>query len=228
MHKKLILLILLIISAPLFASELLIGVEAGYNYNIINTTTGWEGTSYRNGHGFDVAIPIEYRVNNWFSLSTGIRWVMRSSEYTKISKELNVNFVDDYTLMHHAIDIPLTLRFSLPLNSFRIFVGGGAYIGVRTFDFESGSTMIQVSDSLGRYFWDDHYSYVTFEADDNLFDAGLIAELGASYDFENYGSFYLLGRYQYGLTSLAKDSYMASHTYFDSISVDAGFAWRII
>ena len=201
MLKKLILLILLIISAPLFASELLIGVEAGYNYNIINTTTGWEGTFHRNGHGFDVAIPIEYRVNNWFSLSTGIRWVMRSSEYTKTSKELNVNFVDDYTLMHHAIDIPLTLRFSLPINSFRIFVGGGAYIGVRTFDFESGS---------------------------NLFDAGLIAELGASYDFENYGSFYLLGRYQYGLTSLAKDSYMASHTYFDSISVDAGFAWRII
>ena len=29
-------------------------------------------------------------------------------------------------------------------------------------------------------------------------------------------------------TSLAKSSYMAAHTYFDSICVDAGFMWRLI
>ena len=61
-----------------------------------------------------------------------------------------------------------------------------------------------------------------------LLDAGIIAELGASYELGDYGSFYLLGRYQYGLTSLAKGSYMAAHSYFDNICVDIGFLWRVI
>ena len=225
MIRKLLILLLILLPLPLFSSQLLVGVEAGYNYNIINTETGWSGTENTNGHGFDIAVPVEYRVNDWFSVNTGIRWIMKSSGYTKTSQDVTV---DDYIKMHHAIEIPFTLRFSLPLDDFRLFAGGGAYIGVRTLDVAAGYAMQNSSNAQLANRWEDFYQHLKFEADDNLFDAGIIAELGASYEFDDYGSFYLIGRYQYGLTSLAKSSYMAAHTYFDSICVDAGFMWRLI
>ncbi len=229
--KKLIVSLLLGLLAlqSVFAnSSLNIGVEAGYNYNIINTATGWSGTVNGNWHGFDVSVPVEYRVNNWFSLNTGIRWIMRSSEYTKTSTAMpDDRYVDNYIQMHHAIDIPFTLRFSLPLDEFRLFVGGGAYVGVRVLDYAKGESLIDISNAPYGDYWDEYYAHLEFTADDNLFDAGLIAEIGTSYEFEGAGSFYILARYQYGLTSLAKDSYMAAHSYFDSISVDAGFMWRV-
>lgn len=225
MIRKLLILLLILLPLPLFSSQLLVGVEAGYTYNIINTETGWSGTENTNGHGFDIAVPVEYRVNDWFSVNTGIRWIMKSSGYTKTSQNITV---DDYIKMHHAIEIPFTLRFSLPLDDFRLFAGGGAYIGVRTLDVAAGYAMQNSSNAQLASRWEDFYQHLEFEADDNLFDAGIIAELGASYEFDDCGSFYLIGRYQYGLTSLAKSSYMAAHTYFDSICVDAGFMWRLI
>ena len=216
----------LLLPLPLFASQLLVGVEAGYGYSIIDTETGWSRTENSNGHGFDISMPVEYRVNDWFSVSTGIRWIMKSSGYTKTFQN-DDNIVDDYIKMHHFIEIPLTLRFSIPIDDFRLFAGGGAYIGSRTLDADAGSVMRNSSNAQEARRWEDFYQHIRFEADDNLFDAGLIAELGASYEFDGYGSFYIIGRYQYGLTSLAKDSYMAAHTYFDSICIDAGFMWRL-
>lgn len=230
MRRRLIVLLLVLLPLPVFAaSGLFVGVEAGYNYDIIDTATGWAGTQNSNGHGFDISVPVEYRVNDWFSVNSGLRWIMRSSGYRKSYSDAGGTFVaDDYVKMHHAIEIPLTVRFSLPLDDFRLFIGGGGYIGVRTLDVDAGSSYLTASDAEERGYWERYYQHIAFEADDNLFDAGLIAEAGASYEFGDYGSLYLLGRYQYGLTSLAKDSRMAAHSYFDSISVDVGFMWRII
>lgn len=72
--KRLVLLLLLIaVSLSLSASSLLVGIEGGYSYSMIQTSTGWTGTYNTNGHGFDIAMPVEYRFNDWFSLSSGIR-----------------------------------------------------------------------------------------------------------------------------------------------------------
>lgn len=226
--KRLVLLLLLIaVSLSLSASSLLVGIEGGYSYSMIQTSTGWTGTYNTNGHGFDIAMPVEYRFNDWFSLSSGIRWMMKSSEYIKTSAD-GENILEEYTRMHHVVEIPLTLRFSFSVDDFRFFAGGGAYIGVRTIDVDAGEIRMEISSVDNLSGKKEFYQHVPFEADDNLFDAGIIAELGASYELGDYGSFYLLGRYQYGLTSLAKGSYVAAHSYFDNICVDIGFLWRVI
>ena len=175
MRRRLIVLLLVLLPLPVFAaSGLFVGVEAGYNYDIIDTATGWAGTQNSNGHGFDISVPVEYRVNDWFSVNSGLRWIMRSSGYRKSYSEAGDKFVvDDYVKMHHAIEIPFTVRFALPLDDFRLFIGGGGYIGVRTLDVDAGSSYLTASDAEERGYWESYYQHIAFEADDNLFDAGL-------------------------------------------------------
>ena len=237
MLKKGIFLLFVLIPLPLFAFELGIGIEAGYNYDIVNTATGWQNTKNTSGLGFNITVPVEFRITDWFSVNTGIRWIMRSSGYSKTYNDMffygsYTVTVDQYTKMHHALDFPFTVRFSISItNKYKLFIGGGAYVGVRTLDVNSGESQYMYSnpgsvnpnDKMHRF-----YEHMTFTADDNLFDAGLIAEFGGSYTFNDRGSVYIMGRYQYGLTSLVKDSYMAVHTWFDSICVDIGFVWRVL
>ena len=226
-RKLFTILVALILPVCLYSSSgWLIGVEGGYSYSLINTSTGWSGTYIDNGHGFDAAAIAEYRVNDYFSVTGGIRYIMKSSGYYKENSSGDV--IDDYVKMHHMLEFPLTLRFSAEIGDFRLYAGAGGYLGVRLFDVHAGYSESLTFDGNGNSIYGSYYEHMGIGGSGNLFDAGIIAELGASYEFDDYGSFYLIGRYQYGLTSLAKSSYMAAHTYFDSICVDAGFMWRLI
>ena len=73
-RKLFTILVALILPVCLYSSSgWLIGVEGGYSYSLINTSTGWSGTYIDNGHGFDAAAIAEYRVNDYFSVTGGIR-----------------------------------------------------------------------------------------------------------------------------------------------------------
>ena len=136
-RKLFTILVALILPVCLYSSSgWLIGVEGGYSYSLINTSTGWSGTYIDNGHGFDAAAIAEYRVNDYFSVTGGIRYIMKSSGYYK--ENSSGAMVDDYIKMHHMLEFPLTLRLSAEIGDFRLYAGAGGYIGVRLFDVHAG------------------------------------------------------------------------------------------
>ena len=223
MRKISLAVILLLFPFMLFASSgWYLGIESGYSYSIVDSDTGWPNTYILNSHGFDVSVPVEYKVNDWFSINTGVRWIMKSSGYQKM--QTNGSYVDNLTKMHHFLEFPLSLRFSAGNDFARCFIGFGGYIGVRTMDFTGGITE---SESVRNNYIAYAYQQIPFTASDNLFDAGIIAETGLTISVERTGYFYTLIRYQYGLTSLEKNHMGAVHTYFSNLSADIGFMFSL-
>ena len=226
MKKRLLLaFVALILPSGLYASSgWFIGIESGYSYSIVDTATGWEGTTFSNGHGFDAAVIAEYMVNDNFSVAGGMRWIMKSSGYRKVNSEGMV--IDDYTKMHHILEFPLTVRTSVDSGGFRFYLGAGGYLGVRLFDAYAGTSQILGFSGEGEGS-DSYYGHSAIGGSSSVFDAGILAEAGAGYYFDGLGYLYAAFRFQYGLTSLEKDYKMAAHTYFDNLSFDLGFMFSI-
>lgn len=215
-----VLVLLLITGAALSASSFGIGVEGSYNYTFVNTKTRFEGYSYGNFHGFDVAVPVEYRILPWLSVDSGVRYIMKSETFRNVNTSTG-EVVSDYVMMHHFIEFPLTLRFSYSIDRVRFFLGGGGYVGVRVGEVHYGKNADVNTNKLSSY-----NPTVSLTASDNRFDAGIIAEGGIGYGFDA-GELYLAVRYQYGLTSLAARQHNAVNTYLDNISAGIGFMFYL-
>ncbi len=225
-RKLFTILVALILPVCLYSSSgWLIGVEGGYSYSLINTSTGWSGTYIDNGHGFDAAAIAEYRVNDYFSVTGGIRYIMKSSGYYK--ENSSGAMVDDYIKMHHMLEFPLTLRLSAEIGDFRLYAGAGGYVGVRLFDVHAGYSESLTFNSNGNKIYEGYYEHLSIGESGNLFDAGIIAEAGVMYRLNELGYLYGSFRYQFGLTSLEKDYRLAAHTYFSNLSFDVGFMFNI-
>lgn len=225
-RKLFTILVALILPVCLYSSSgWLIGVEGGYSYSLINTSTGWSRTYIDNGHGFDAAAIAEYRVNDYFSVTGGIRYIMKSSGYYK--ENSSGAMVDDYIKMHHMLEFPLTLRLSAEIGDFRLYAGAGGYVGVRLFDVHAGYSESLTFNSNGNKIYEGYYEHLSIGESGNLFDAGILAEAGVMYRLNELGYLYGSFRYQFGLTSLEKDYRLAAHTYFSNLSFDVGFMFNI-
>ena len=227
-RKISMLLFMLALPFALYSSGWYVGIEGGYSYNLVHADSGWLNTSDENGHGFEFAVPVEYKVTDHFSVSSGIRYIMKASEYTKTVEEGSAYYIaDDITKMHHFLEIPLTLRFSEGNDFVRGFVGVGGYVGVRLFDVDRGRSATQTIGGNDSMVYHDYTEIIPFSGNDSLFDAGLLGEAGISFSFDDIGYLYLMGRYQYALTSLSKDYRMAYHTYIDNVSAVVGFMFEL-
>lgn len=210
-------LLILLCSLSLYASEWYVGLEGGGNLTMINTSSQYAATTTQgNYYGFDVAVPVEYKPLSWLSVDSGVRYIMKSNTYLKSDGYL---VVDDLKKMNHFLEFPLTVRFSFEIADVGFFLGGGGYVGVRLFKVDSG--MSYTANAIRR----NYTSIVSVSGSDNRFDAGLIAEGGISYSFP-VGLLYLSGRYQYALTSLTLQK-NGIRPYLNSFSIALGFMYRI-
>ncbi len=170
--------------------------------------------------GFDLSFIAGYELMDCISFESGIRYSMKNMHYSKED-------VDNLTVMHNFLELPLSVSFSFGSDRVRGFVGGGGYIGIRFLQAVAGRTMLG-SESLENMTSVPNSSYVftfiDFNSGDNLFDAGLEAYAGVSYFLpsENNTEIYLKARYQYSLTSLSKGQKDNVDTYIDALSVDIG------
>lgn len=215
-----LMMLLLLAGAALSASSFGIGVEGSYNYTFVNTRTRFEGYSYGSFHGFDVAVPVEYRILPWLSVDSGVRYIMKSESFRNVNTTTGT-VISDYVMMHHFIEFPLTIRFSCTLGRARLFLGGGGYVGVRVGEVHYGKSLDVNTEVLKSY-----SEVIALTTSDNRFDAGLIAEGGIGYGFDS-GELYLAVRYQYGLTSLAARQRNAVNTYLDNLSAGIGFMFSL-
>ena len=170
--------------------------------------------------GFDLSFIAGYELMDCISFESGIRYSMKNMHYSKED-------VDNLTVMHNFLELPLSVSFSFGSDRVRGFVGGGGYIGIRFLQAVAGRTMLG-SESLENMTSVPNSSYVftfiDFNSGDNLFDAGLEAYAGVSYFLpsENNTEIYLKARYQHSLTSLSKGQKDNVDTYIDALSVDIG------
>ena len=228
MRKAAVLLASLLIAiSSLSAGSWQMGAEAGYTMGFYDQRGGWrEGRSYSLGHAFEVAVPVEYRANEWLSISSGIRYIGKSygmSNTYEFQGETVRNM--DIRNTEHFFEIPLTFRLSLGNGSIRGFIGAGGYVGVRFMSVEKGKADLAMTPASASEIW--RMNHLNPETD-NLFDAGIIAEAGLGYAFQYAGELYLAARYQYSLTALDR-KYQQDPVgrYIDTLSITLGYSFRL-
>lgn len=219
MKRLLFAVALLLLSMTLHAGTLNIGIEGGYTIGFYDYRGAVRnGTNFKLGHAFEIAVPLEYRFNDIVGISSGIRYIGKSYGRENI---LNNETVFDLRNVEHFFEIPLTLRVSADFGIWRLFAGAGGYIGIRFLSTEMGATGIPMVGTS--------WNVIPYDADnDNLFDAGIIAEAGFGYSFNGRGELQIIARYQYSLTDLDKN-YQEEHIerYIDTLSITAGYSFCI-
>lgn len=217
--KRLLLLLALLLSlGSLSAVELSMGAEGGLNYNLVDTSTRWDYTDWDSFIACEAGLALKVQFTNRVALSTGARYMLKSAYYTK---EYDGTTVDSYAVLHHFLEFPLTLQLYGGSGKSRFFLGLGGYAGIRLFETHIGSSLTLMNDT------EHYFRNVELNSSDNRFDGGLIAEAGFTVPSRR-GEFYLRLRYQYSLTSLAKDTQSdVTHTYIDTVSVTAGFLFHL-
>ena len=224
--RALFALIALLLSSSLFGAyekTWQTGVEAGYTLSFYNRS-GWEnGTDYPPGHYFTIGIPVEYRFNDWLSVTTGLSYSGKSyiSRRT-LEDEQTTQTTLDLTSTEHFFEIPLTVRFSLGNDFVRGYLGAGIYAGIRFYESENGSLTLSVFDTVGS-----SGRGMDMNAD-NIFHAGLLTELGAGFSFTESGELFISARYQYSFTELDR-KYQENRIkrYIDTLSFTLGYTFRM-
>lgn len=206
-------------SLALCASSFSVGLEASYDYTFISTKTVFADTVESGFHGFDVTVPVEYRIFDWLSVDSGVRYVMKNTRYVN---SYGNETRRDFLKLRSFIEFPLTVRLSLNIGRAGVFSGGGAYAGYWIGMIDSGTEHSSMNtDSKSKV-----TGVIDISSGYNRFDAGLIAEGGVSYAFD-IGRLYLAVRYQYTLTSLSARQYNGVNTYLDNLSASAGFLFDL-
>jgi hypothetical protein len=179
------------------------GISGGYTNNQLYTSTANRAfTTYENGDGFAAAIPVRYQVNSWFALQAEFQFVQknyvweRTGPFSRIYSEVTNSF----------IDFPLMAQFSFGGQKLRGFVNAGGFLGVWVDSRRKGTertTSVDYwnPDEIYYYDYDEKMDFDTRR--DNRFDAGLLLGGGVQYALKPC-TFFIEGRYNFGLTDLQK------------------------
>lgn len=119
----------------------------------------------------------EYRVNDWFSVVSGLRYI--GKPYNMHEDNSEEGGIDLYRTrnVNHYFEVPLSLRFSLGNDTIRGCLGAGLYLGVRFLSTESGRLNVYdfiTTADTNPYFWG---TVDLNPVSDNLFDTWLLAEV---------------------------------------------------
>jgi hypothetical protein len=181
------------------------GFTAGYTNTTLDTSGGGKRafSQYERGHGFEIAIPGQYRFTEWFALRAELQFIQKN--YTQ---DRDGNFEGSYMdVTNSFLDFPLMAQFSFGGSKLRGFLNAGGYIGVWLNSRRKGKLFESTFDVWNP---DDTYYYeydekVEFDRTrDNRLDAGLLLGIGVQYEWKPV-TFFIEGRYHYGLTDLQKD-----------------------
>ena len=229
MRKASLLLLAILLPLSLYASSgLNVGIEGGYTMGFYDQRGGERPfREFSMGHAFELAIPVEYRVNGWFSVASGLRYI--GKPYNMAEDTTAAGGFDFYSSRNvsHFLEVPVSARFSLGNGTMRGFLGAGAYIGVRFLSTESGRLNSQgflTTAGTDPGFWG---ASELNPSSDNLFDAGLLAEAGFGCRLGG-GELIISARYQYSFTSLDREYQKGLvYRYIDTLSVTAGYSFSI-
>jgi hypothetical protein len=181
-----------------------LGIIGGYTNNGLYAGGDNRAFSqYERGHGFEISIPGRYRFTNWFALQAELQYIQKN--YT-LSRDGNYEgiYMD---VTNSFIDIPVMANFSVGNSKVRGFLNAGAFCGFWVNSHRQGRAFESTHDNWdpAKTYYYDYDETVGFESErDNRFDAGLLLGIGVQYDWKPV-TFFVEGRFNYGLTDLQKD-----------------------
>lgn len=195
------------------------GVEAGYTYNSLATTSGYAyDRNYDAIGGFMVGIPVQYGFVDWFALQADLSYTQknyglhRSGQYEAVRSDTKNGFMQ----------LPLYAHFSFGGEELRGFVNTGAYAGYWVSASTEGNQFqyfyLIDEDDLAPYHFNEKAPFDSRR--DNRFDGGLMAGVGLQYQLTAGIQLLIEGRYYRGLTDLQK-KYMLNqvHRYNDTFTL---------
>jgi hypothetical protein len=168
--------------------QLSVGIEAGYNKNYLTTNNANRSfTNYAPMDGFQLSIPLQFKVTDWFAIATAPAFVEKN-----YNQQRSAFFVGVYQNNHNNyIDLPLMGHFMFGGEKLKGFLNAGMYAGYWLSGRVQG-VMPNILDITGDnsstnsvYDYENPYSYnekYTFnKTRDNRWEAGWIGGLGISY-----------------------------------------------
>ena len=215
---------------PHAAAQLSAGIEGGYNKNYLVTNNANRAfTNYQPLNGFEVGIPVQYKIRDWFAIETEPAFVQKN-----YNQERSVFFAGVYQDNYNSyFQLPLMGHFMFGGQRLKGFVNAGIYGGYWLGGKVKGEmpNILDITDSESSgnsiYDYEHPYSYNEKYSFDNRKDrrlsAGWIGGLGLSYDLNGRYQVFTEGRALYDFTDQQKN-YMTNQVprYNTTYSINAG------
>jgi Outer membrane protein beta-barrel domain len=214
-------------------AQLSIGIEGGYNKNYLNTNNANRAfTDYIPLQGFDMGIPIQYKIADWFAIGTDISFVQKN--YSQQRSAFFAGVYQDNT--NSYVQLPVMGHFMFGGQRLKGFLNAGIYAGYWMYARVKGEmpNILNISnDSTSTssvYDYENPYSYnekYTFNnTKDNRWEVGWIGGLGLSYDLNDHYQVFAEGRLLYSFTDQQKN-YMINQVprYNTTYGINAGLMY---
>ncbi len=194
-----------------------LGVEGGYNKNyLITNVSNLVSTQYNPLPGFNVSVPVLYKVADWFSIKTNPGYMQKNYEYARTGFYQGV--YQDNT--NGYLQLPLMGQFSFGGNAVRGFVDLGGYAGYWLSSHIMGTMPNilnqpaytnnvsntqpnNVFDVYTPYNYNEKYQYNTTK--DNRIELGVLAGAGISYQLNDMYQIFGEASYYESLTDQQKN-----------------------
>ena len=233
--------ILFLSTLSIFAkAQFYVGLGAGGNQNhLITNVSNLISTEYVPIDGFNIEIPIEYKVNDWFSLKSSPEFIQKNYQLQRTGFYKGV-----YQLSKNGyLQIPLSAQFSFggkllkgylnlggygaywasshikgafanPLNSPAYGTSNTAFYSLTVFDYQTP------------YYFDEKYQFNSTK--DNRLEFGVYSGLGISYQLESNYKVFTEFKYYDALTDQQKKYQSEQVPRFNETgSVSVGFLYEL-
>jgi hypothetical protein len=200
-----------------------IGLEGGYARNTLYSSTGYRAfTEYEAGNGFLLGIPVRYQFVEWFALQSGFQYIQKNYSLVR-NGPIDERVYNEWT--NSFLELPVTANFSFGGSRLRGFLNAGGYLGLWIDSHIKGVSLNFSENPFGnvQHYYTSYDEQVSWnDTRDNRFEAGLLAGLGVQYAITGC-TFYVEGRFNYGLTDLQKDYMLQKIPRInDTITIQAG------
>ncbi len=169
-------------------SQLSVGIEGGYNINYLTTNNANRSfTNYGSMNGFNISIPLQYKIADWFAIATAPALVQKNYNQQRSAFFAGV-YQNNY---NNYIDLPLMGHFMFGGQRLKGFLNVGMYAGYWVSGQVKGvmpnilnitadnNSSNSVYDYENPYSYNEKYTFNTTK--DNRWEAGWIGGLGISY-----------------------------------------------
>jgi hypothetical protein len=193
-------------------AQLSVGIEGGYNKNYLVTNNSNRAfTNYVPMNGFNVGIPVQYQLNDWFALTADPTFIQKNYRQERSSFFTGV-YQNNY---NSYIQLPLTARVLFGAERLKGFIDGGVYGSYWISSRIKGvnSNILDLPDDNGNsssvfdfqkpYSYDEKYAFDSKK--DNRYEFGWIAGLGVGYDITERYHIFSEARMMYSFTDQQKE-----------------------